>query len=1445
MGSLTMEKFQKQLKLMLWKRLLEYKRNKLDLFKVIGIPMLGFSMVLVFYATVFGLTKGGLEAFFIPFFFWMYTQRIVVTIVHEKSEKLLEAMLMMGLEEPVYWISYLISEGIVCGSLTAFVCALLSLGGLFDGSQAPYGGGSNVFFPVFGFIFIYLLATVSFSFAIASLFDKAANASQGAIWTNAGCLVLVTAGKLEELSTGLQRLIVVLLPPVGLTMGAGSTLGSYQGLPMQEITGYLFLSFLIYIPIAWYIQQVRPSEYGVKKPFYFLFSRDYWLGPTAVATALMTTPLPVDVEAEAIPAEKVDESFFGAPKVVVKNLLKTFGSQIAVNQLSFNMYENQIYCLLGHNGAGKTTTISMLTGLIEPDSTDAESSVYGASVNNNMEGVRSKLGVCPQHDVLFASLSVEEHILLFAELKGYSATNANTEMNALTAQFHLSDRKDHLGSQLSGGQKRKLSVAIAVCGGSRFVVLDEPTAGMDPLARRELWDLLSSLRKGRTMLLTTHYMDEADVLGDRIAIMSLGKLQCEGSSQFLKSTFGAGYKLQMDLLTVTAANGEVTVSTIVNKQAIERKVLEGVPGSTLVVDDTTDDTRMMFQLPFAAVETFGAFFYTLESSMKSIGVRDFGVNITSMEDVFLKVGSDHTVIPKVQDGQGIGSMKYEHSFLTQLLGIYGRKMNIARNDLVVQFTVIIPLLISIVAAILFAKKLMAPDAMTNNILYCMITGFLFILVPGGIGEFIVRERQTKLRNLLVVMGCDFRAYWLGTFLADMTLLFIVYIVMVISWSIAEMDNFTGASECYFILLFFLIQIIAFAYMCSWMFTEARSAIYVTPSVILGLIISPNLLLGIIFVVFDNGLGLFSLDGQTQGGIILWGLAFMTPCGNYFGSMLDAVYDTSGFITFAPSWSDCLIISIVESAVFFAFAYWMDLKCVAVLQKEVLGENEIDIAGVALVEKKSKTTDRESGFDEIVNELGLDSSEEVSDDVKAEYQRVKQMKPESVPLLISGLRKVFKATSKKKPPLVATAGMNIAVNSGEIFGLLGANGAGKTTALSMLTRHLSPTAGDATLGGYSILNQFMKASSHLGVVTQDNSLWDLLSVEDHLALFGRLRGVPEDKVKNVVTSTIDQLELTPHRTKLAKNLSGGMKRKLCVAIALIGDPDVCLLDEPSAGLDPVSRRNLWNVILRTMSHRSVILTTHSMEEAEALCQRIGIMVRGQIRVLGTKQHLKNSYGSGYEVVIKLSSKVEDKMGGPADAITKVVTSMFSNATVVSNNAGLITYKVPQDQMMLSKAFSELEKNKTKLNIENYSVSQPTLEQVFIRIVEQHTPEVASPRGERESMSTLDNPHGSTRFASEALNDPNFQPTADNDKDDDDCYSKICPSGRSDMPKNPCGCTIHLMREVVAACLFILIVVLIITFSGAAPAGAAIFIMLIATLLAVIVWQCACCQPKVEE
>jgi ATP-binding cassette subfamily A (ABC1) protein 3 len=199
--------------------------------------------------------------------------------------------------------------------------------------------------------------------------------------------------------------------------------------------------------------------------------------------------------------------------------------------------------LLGQNGAGKTTTISMLTGLIVP--TEGEASVFERDVFRDMQDVRQFMGVCPQHDVLFELLTPIEHLDLFFELKGGNPTKKAKEIDDMIRDVGLTVDKDKQSGSLSGGNKRKLSVSIALIGQSKLVLLDEPTSGMDLSARRALWNMLRKYRRDRIIILTTHYMDEADVLGDRIGIMAQGQLKCLGSSLFLKNKFGGGYKMVM------------------------------------------------------------------------------------------------------------------------------------------------------------------------------------------------------------------------------------------------------------------------------------------------------------------------------------------------------------------------------------------------------------------------------------------------------------------------------------------------------------------------------------------------------------------------------------------------------------------------------------------------------------------------------------------------------------------------------------------------------------------------------------------------------------------------------------------------------------------------------------------------------------------------------------
>jgi ATP-binding cassette subfamily A (ABC1) protein 3 len=184
------------------------------------------------------------------------------------------------------------------------------------------------------------------------------------------------------------------------------------------------------------------------------------------------------------------------------------------------MYKGQIFALLGHNGAGKTTTISMLTGLITPS--EGKASVYDKDLFNQMDDVRQFMGVCPQHDVLFDLLTPKEHLEVFCDFKGVAKEGKMEEIEKIMTDIDLQPVKNMRAGQLSGGNKRKLSIAIALVGGSKFILLDEPTAGIDLSGRRKLWDMLKKYKDNRIIILTTHYMDEADILGDRIGIMAQG-----------------------------------------------------------------------------------------------------------------------------------------------------------------------------------------------------------------------------------------------------------------------------------------------------------------------------------------------------------------------------------------------------------------------------------------------------------------------------------------------------------------------------------------------------------------------------------------------------------------------------------------------------------------------------------------------------------------------------------------------------------------------------------------------------------------------------------------------------------------------------------------------------------------------------------------------------------
>ena len=224
--------------------------------------------------------------------------------------------------------------------------------------------------------------------------------------------------------------------------------------------------------------------------------------------------------------------------------------------------------------------------------------------------------------------------------------------------------------------------------------------------------------------------------------------------------------------------------------------------------------------------------------------------------------------------------------------------------------------------------------------------------------------------------------------------------------------------------------------------------------------------------------------------------------------------------------------------------------------------------------------------------------------------------------------------------VAVKHLNLGINNEECFGLLGHNGAGKTTTINMLTGLFSPSSGEAFVNDRNIKEDLLEVRREMGVCPQHDVLWDDLNAQEHLLFYGRLKGFWGAELNRMVTAAMESVQLGEHKWKLVKEFSGGMKRRLSVACSLIGDPSVVYLDEPSTGLDPASKHRLWSVVQEAKKGKSIILTTHSMEEAEVLCDRIGIMADGFLQCIGTSSEMKLRFGDGYT----LNASINRQIGG---------------------------------------------------------------------------------------------------------------------------------------------------------------------------------------------------------
>ncbi|XP_070539955.1 ATP-binding cassette sub-family A member 2-like isoform X1 [Ptychodera flava] len=629
------------------------------------------------------LHKGGPPVtILLPILWLFYIISFTHAVVYEKEQRLKEMMKIMGLSSFIHWLSWFLT-----GLIQVFITVTLLVFVL------KYG-------KLFTFVSPTLLWVFSMSFSVAVvLFCLLVSACFSNAKLGAACACMihllfnVPFYYIQNLDilygtvvTPVVKVLSCMMPPSAYGLGLRymlyyefqaiglqwSNLSSpwpafYNDITVLQVMLILLIDCAIFVLLTWYVEAVNPGSYGVPQPWYFPFMKSYWCkGHHAGRKGSKwkkRTPFHPNVKEFRLMDKYISHGANGTlllerrpighgVGVHIKDLTKVYkkGKVLAVDGLNLELYTGQITALLGRNGAGKTTVMSILTGFIPP--TKGTVLVYGKDIRRQMSLIRQSLGMSPQHDALFDKLTVEEHLWFYSQLKGVSTTNFKTERKKLLTDIGLIEKRHNTINTLSGGMKRKLSVAIAFTGGSKTVILDEPTAGVDPHARRAIWDLLLKYKKGRTILLSTHHMDEASLLGDRIAIISNGYLKFCGSPQYLKNNLGDGYRLTVvkDLnrnvsSSGTMQNGYQPLLSHTSSLRITHFIQEFFPSAKLT-SENENELQYLIPLKNTQKSSFIDLFKAMSSRQDKLDISSYAMTEATLEQIFLRVTQEQSDSPK-------------------------------------------------------------------------------------------------------------------------------------------------------------------------------------------------------------------------------------------------------------------------------------------------------------------------------------------------------------------------------------------------------------------------------------------------------------------------------------------------------------------------------------------------------------------------------------------------------------------------------------------------------------------------------------------------------------------------------------------------------------------------------------------------------------------------------
>lgn len=568
---------------------------------------------------------------------------------------------------------------------------------------------------------------------------------------------------------------------------------------------------------------------------------------------------------------------------------------------------------------------------------------------------------------------------------------------------------------------------------------------------------------------------------------------------------------------------------------------------------------------------------------------------------------------------------------------------------------------------------------------------------------LVYEKEQKLRIMMKMHGLGDGPYWLISYAYFLSISSIYMLCFVIFGSVIGLKFFTlNDYSIQFVFYFIYINLqISLAFLVAASFSNVKTATVVGYICVF----ATGLLGGFLFQFFVQD------TSFPRGWIIV--MELYPGFSLYRGLYEFAQYSFTGNFmgTHGMRWGDLsdsgngmkevLIIMVVEWLVVLFVAYYIDQ-----VTSSVSGKSPMFLFD--RFRKKHPSSFRRPSLRRQGSKVFVQMEKP---DVSQEREKVEQLLLEpstDYAIVCDNLKKVYPGRDGN-PEKFAVRGLSLALPPGECFGMLGPNGAGKTSFISMMIGLTKPTSGTAYVQGLNIRTHMDGIYTSMGVCPQHDLLWETLTGREHLLFYGRLKNLKGSALTQAVEESLKSVNLFYGGVadKQAGKYSGGMKRRLSVAISLIGDPKVVYMDEPSTGLDPASRNNLWNVVKHAKQDCAIILTTHSMEEAEVLCDRLGIFVDGSLQCIGNPKELKARYGGSYVFTMTTPSTYEEE-------VENMVQRLSPGAKRIYQISGTQKFELPKHEVKIADVFQAVENAKSRFTVHAWGLADTTLEDVFIKV-----------------------------------------------------------------------------------------------------------------------------------